>query len=137
MPCCPTASRVVIVALVAGCVSVLSTQTGCDSLATCHSTTRSAGESIITAWCQRYVECDPKRGTVDDCVANRISIGQVPTADGCGQTCAEDDSTCRRSSCDDAKIDKCKTDSRAMKCDEQASNMLVRFPLGCDSCFNN
>jgi len=50
--------------------------------------------------------------------------------------CSED-TDCRRSSCDKEQIDECKAKSFAMKCEDQLSNMLVRFPSFCDRCFNN
>jgi len=135
----PLSSRiVVVVSVVCGMLTAVSAQTACSSLtdSLCKPTSRTAGVTILSAWCERYTQCDPKRGTVADCVDLRLSVGHVPTEDGCAATCSED-TDCRRSSCKQDKIDKCKTDSFAMKCDEQESNSLVRFPFGCDSCFNN
>lgn len=136
MPTANTSARLAVLGLATVGAIALAAQPGCDSLSTCHPSSRSAGETILSSWCQRYTQCDATRGTITECVNTRLSIGQVPSADGCAATCAED-SGCRRSSCDEAKIDKCKSDALAMKCDEQVSNSLVRFPLGCDTCFNN
>ena len=132
-----TSARVLVLALVGGLLVVLAPQAGCtDALGLCKPTSSAAGASIITAWCQRYIQCDAKRGTLDDCVSTRTSVGQVPSSDGCAATCSED-VDCHRSSCDQAKIDQCKADSQAMKCEDQVSNMIVRFPSFCDSCFSN
>jgi hypothetical protein len=129
---------VVVTSVVVGVLVVLSTQSACSSLTSslCKPTSRTAGVTILSAWCERYTQCDPKRGTVSDCVELRLAAGYVPTDDGCAASCSED-TDCHRSICKQDKIDQCKTDSFAMKCDEQESNSLVRFPLGCDSCFNN
>lgn len=110
---------------------------GCSSdLSTCKPTSRSAGTTILTAWCQRYVECDATRGTVDACVATRLGVGQVPNEDGCAGTCSED-VDCHRSTCSRDRIDACKQDSLAMKCEDQVNGPLVEFPSGCDTCFSN
>ena len=129
---------VVVVSVVCGTLAVVSAQTACSSLTSslCTPTSRTAGVTILSAWCERYTQCDATRGPSSDCVALRLGIGQVPTEDGCAKTCSED-VDCHRSICKQDKVDKCKTDSFAMKCDEQESNSLVRFPSGCDSCFSN
>jgi hypothetical protein len=126
------AQILVVVSVVCG------TLTACSSLTSslCTPTSRSAGVTILSAWCERYTQCDATRGTVADCVALRLAIGQVPTEDGCAASCS-DDMDCHRSTCKQAQIDKCKTDSFAMKCADQESNMLVAFPSGCDSCFSH
>jgi hypothetical protein len=128
----------VVVSVACGMLAVVSTQTACSSLtdSLCKPTSRSAGVTILSAWCERYTRCDAKRGTVADCVDRRLGIGQVPTEDGCAASCS-DDMSCHRSTCKQEQIDKCKADSFAMACAEQESNSLVRFPLGCDSCFSN
>lgn len=130
----PAAFACVAVATIA---TMLSAQAGCtDALGLCRPTSRSAGVTILTAWCERYTQCDPKRGTVDDCVSTRLGVGQVPTEDGCAATCSED-TECRRSSCDQQRIDKCKAESLAMRCEDQVSDVIVRFPSNCDTCFKN
>lgn len=124
----------VLVAAASG-VAVLSPQAGCaDALGLCKPTARSAGVTILSAWCERYTQCDPKRGMVDDCVSS--GLAQRPNEDGCAESCSEDTRECRRSTCDEEEIDKCKTDSFAMKCEDQVSNMFVHYPNFCDSCFN-
>lgn len=131
-------SRGFVVVALSGLFVALLAQTACSSLteSLCNPTSRSAGVTILSAWCERYTQCDPKRGTVADCVAQRLSLGQVPSEDGCAASCSEDMS-CHRSFCKKDKIDKCKSDSFAMTCAAQESNSLVVFPSGCDTCFTN
>lgn len=131
-------SVLLVVVLGAGAAGLLSTEAGCaDALGLCKPTSRTAGVTILSAWCERYTQCDPKRGTVDECVSSELGNRRVPTDDGCASLCSDDTDECRRSSCDEEKIEECKTASFAMKCEEQVSNGLVRYPSFCDSCFNN
>ncbi len=114
-------------------VAVVGADAACGSL--CHPTSKSAALSILSNWCERYTQCDPKRGTTDACISTRMSIGQVPDESGCGASCSDDDSACHRSTCDQARVDACKRDALAMKCEAQVQGSIVSFPSGCDSCF--
>lgn len=131
-------SQLVVLAIVAAGVAASSSQAGCaDALGLCKPTSRTAGVTILSAWCERYTQCDPKRGTVQECVDERLASSYVPTDDGCGASCSDDTSDCHRSTCNEERVDECKTKSFAMTCDEQLSNMLIHYPSFCDSCFNN
>ncbi|MBL8607479.1 MAG: hypothetical protein JNL38_09175 [Myxococcales bacterium] len=123
----------IVTVVVAALAALASAESACSGL--CKPTSKTAGLAILSGWCERYTQCDPKRGTTDSCISTRMSVAQVPDETGCGASCSDDESGCRRSSCDQARIDACKKDSLAMKCEDQVKNQLVVFPPGCDSCF--
>jgi len=129
----PRVSLISLAGAAVALVALVGADAGCDSL--CKPTSKTAGLAIVSSWCERYTQCDPKRGTTDACISTRMSSAQVPDETGCGASCSDDQSECRRSTCDQAKIDACKRDSLAMKCEDQVKNQLVVFPPGCDACF--
>ncbi len=131
-------SRVASIAVVIASVALLlSTSTSCTTNSSlCAPTSRSAAETILTAWCARYTQCDPTRGTSAKCVEDRIAIAVVPDEEGCGSSCPEDTDVCRRSSCKDERVERCRKASGEMACADQVEGPIVRYPDFCDSCFD-
>lgn len=101
----------------------------------CHPTVSAAATDITTAWCTRWTACDAKRGSVAACVADQRSRFYVDDADGCASSCADDTSTCKRSTCKSDRIEACKRAVSEMKCEEQDDGQLLRYADFCDSCF--
>jgi hypothetical protein len=133
----PFRSQVASIAVVlSALVLLLSTSASCTtSSSLCPPTTRSAAETILTAWCTRYTQCDATRGTTAKCVEDRIGIAAVPEEDGCVTGCTDDTDECRRSSCKDERVETCRKASVEMACADQVKGPLVQFPDFCDSCF--
>ncbi len=123
--------------LVVGLLLVLAPTTGaCDAVdKLCHPTTQSAGTSILTAWCERWVACDASRGAVRDCVTARMNEAYVRDETGCAGTCSEDGDFCARSSCDEDRVSECVTKTKAVACTELTDGKVYRYPDFCDSCF--
>lgn len=105
------------------------TATDCEPLES------SAMETIIGAWCDRYIACDASRGTKPDCVAKVTASFPAPDESGCASDCKDDNGCSGRSSCKSGKVDDCATQSRAMACVDQIKGPLYAFPSFCDSCF--
>lgn len=109
---------------------------GCDVEALCDATKQDAADSIVGAWCARFVACG-HGGSEGDCVAARLSAYSVPGESGCGASCSEDTSDCKRSTCRPSRVEDCRAKSEAMACAEMVDQggSLLRFPDFCDSCF--
>jgi hypothetical protein len=130
-------AHVASLAIVAASIALLSSSASCSGKSSlCHPTSRDAAEKILAAWCARYTQCDPSRGTSAKCVEDRIGTAAVPTDDGCVAGCTDDTDECRRSSCKDDRVEECRKASSEMACADQVKESLVRYPNFCDTCFN-
>lgn len=120
-------------ALAVGAFTLVPPTSGCDNLSLCNRTQLSASTSIANAWCRRFVEC----GHADDeaaCVEDRLAAFYVPDDTGCGSSCSDDTDECKRTTCDDDKVDDCAKRSQQMACADMLGNggTTVEFP---DQCF--
>jgi hypothetical protein len=94
---------------------------------------------ILRAWCERWAACDPSAPTVQRCVADRRASRYIADDGDCGNCDdIEEGFDCERSSCDRDDVAQCVTRAGEMGCTElfDPSGSLVRYPDGCDSCFN-